>query len=145
MNAGPGRGAPRVAFVLHLHGIERAPEAGAGAPDNYPPYDLLRVGRDTLHLVFAVAGFAPDQLEIACAGDQLVVSGERPGDGDPGRFLHRGIAARRFRRAFRLGPGLDVLGAEAGRGLLTVALGARPGRPAARTVAIGIMNQRDAP
>ncbi len=115
----------RATFVLHVHGMERAADAAGATADNYPPYDLLRVrdpAGDGLRLVFAVAGFGPERLEITIAGDQLSVSGEGTGDGDPGRFLHRGIAARRFRRAFRLAPGLDVVAAELDRGLLSIAL-----------------------
>ncbi len=58
---------------------------------------------DILRLIFAVAGFAPEQLEISVAGDQLSISGEQNGDADPQRYLHRGIASRRFRRFFLSG------------------------------------------
>ncbi|RYC32417.1 Hsp20 family protein [Lichenibacterium minor] len=139
MSAGGGRGAFRATFVLHVHGMERAPDAAGAAADNYPPYDLLRVrdpAGDGLRLVFAVAGFGPDQLEIVVTGDQLSVSGEGTGDGDPGRFLHRGIAARRFRRAFRLAPGLDVVAAELDRGLLSIALAPRAADRLSRAIAI---------
>lgn len=123
-----------------MHGLERAPDAGAAAPDPYPPYDLLRStgdGGDELRLVFAVAGFGPDQLDITVAGDQLFVTGEGFVDGDPGRFLHRGIASRRFRRAFRLAPGLAVVSAELDHGLLTIVLAIRSADGVGRTVAIG--------
>lgn len=134
------RGQPlRARFVLHIHGLERAPDAGAGLPDNYPPYDLVRRSGpegDTLVLVLAVAGFAPDRLEITVAGDQLSISGEGTGDGDPSRFLHRGIAARRFRRAFRLAPGLEVVSAELDRGLLSILLAIRAAERVSRVIAI---------
>ena len=146
MSGVAGRGAFRATVVLHIDGIERASEAAAGSPDTYPPYDLLRLrgsegASDGLRLVFAVAGFAPDQLEIAVAGDQLLISGEGSGDGSPSRFLHRGIAARRFRRAFRLAPGLDVVDVELDLGLLSVALAIRTAERTSRTVAIGARSQ----
>lgn len=130
----------RARFVLHIHGLERAPDAGTAAPDNYPPYDLVRLRGpegDGLVLVLAVAGFAPERLEIIVAGDQLSISGEGTGDGDPSRFLYRGIAARRFRRAFRLAPGLEVVSAELDRGLLSILLATRPTDRVDRTIAIG--------
>ena len=40
-------------------------------------------------------------------------------------FLHRGIAARQFQRAFLLAEGMDVLGADLSNGLLSIDL-ARP-------------------
>lgn len=131
--------ARRATFVLHLHGLERAPDAAAGTPDAYPPYDLLRVASpegDGLRLVLAVAGFAPERLEITVAGDQLSIAGEGSGDGDRGRYTHRGVAARRFRRAFRLARGLDVVGADLDRGLLSITIAVQPGDRAGRTVAI---------
>ena len=133
---GPGI---RTSFVLHLHGLERGPDTAA-TPDNYPPYDLVRArepGGDRLRLVLAVAGFAPERLEIALAGDQLSISGEGTGDGDPGRFLHRGIAARRFRRVFRLAAGLEVVAADLDRGLLSITLAIRQADRVSRTIAIG--------
>ena len=144
MSGAPGRGALNATFVLHIHGLERAPDAATAVADNYPPYDLLRLPApegQSLRLVFAVAGFGPDQLEITVAGDQLSVSGEPSGDGAPRHFLHRGIAARRFRRVFRLAPGLEVVGVELDHGLLSVALAVRAAARASRTVAIGARNQ----
>ena len=129
----------RASFVLHLHGLERGPDAAA-TPDNYPPYDLVRSrepGGDRLRLVLAVAGFAPERLEITLAGDQLSISGEGTGDGDPSRFLHRGIAARRFRRVFRLAAGLEVVAADLDRGLLSITLAIRQVDRVSRTIAIG--------
>jgi len=40
-----------------------------------------------------VAGFAPHQLEITVAGDQLCITGEQSRDGETHRFLRRGIGA----------------------------------------------------
>ena len=40
-------------------------------------------------------------------------------------FLHRGIAARQFQRAFLLADGMEVLGADLSNGLLSIDL-ARP-------------------
>jgi HSP20 family molecular chaperone IbpA len=112
---------------------------GAGAAGDDPSRDLLRVvdpAGDSLRLVFAVAGLGPDQLEIFVTGDQITVSGEGTGDGTPGRFLHRGIAARRFRRAFRLASGLDVVAAELDRGLSSIALSPGGADRISRNVAI---------
>ena len=42
-----------------------------------------------------------------------------------GHYLHRGIAARQFQRAFLLADGMEVLGADLSNGLLSIDL-ARP-------------------
>ena len=129
----------RATVLLHVHGMERAADTGGAASDNDPPCDLLRVRNSaghSLRLVCAVAGFGPERLEIVVAGNQLSVSGEGTGDGDPGWFLHRGIAARRFRRTFRLTPGLDVATAELDRGPLSIALAHSTADRVSRRVAI---------
>ena len=67
----------------------------------------------------AVAGFSPDQLEVAVEDNQLLVSGRREGEGKDGSaYLHRGIAARGFQRSFVLADGMEVEGAVLEHGLL---------------------------
>jgi HSP20 family molecular chaperone IbpA len=53
---------------------------------------------------------------------QLLVAGRREDDGrgDPASYLHRGIAARGFQRAFVLADGMDVKGATLEHGLLHI-------------------------
>ena len=49
----------------------------------------------------------------------------RQSDDKTRHFLHRGIAARQFQRAFLLADGMEVLGADLSNGLLSIDL-ARP-------------------
>ena len=72
----------------------------------------------------AVAGFTRDQLDVTLEESQLVVRG-RQTDDKTRHFLHRGIAARQFQRAFLLVDGMEVLGADLSNGLLSIDL-ARP-------------------
>jgi HSP20 family molecular chaperone IbpA len=50
------------------------------------------------------------------------VSGRQTEDDDSRDFLHRGIAARQFRRTFVLADGIEVTGAELMDGLLSIDL-----------------------
>jgi len=52
---------------------------------------------------------------------QLVVRG-RQVDDKTRQFLHRGIAARQFQRAFLLADGMEVMGADLSNGLLSIDL-----------------------
>ncbi|MEM8877419.1 MAG: Hsp20 family protein [Pseudomonadota bacterium] len=94
---------------------------GAG----YPPYNLERIreesGGDVLRITLAVAGFALDELEIQLEGRELTICGRQADCGEP-TYLHRGIAARPFRRAFTLGAGLEVHSADLENGLLSINL-----------------------
>ena len=135
----------RATFVLGIDGLQRTFEAPAGAvpADNYPPYDLARISGTEhlggiLRLVFAVAGFAPEQLEISIEGDQLSISGEQNGEADPQRYLHRGIASRRFRRVFLLAERLGVERATLVNGLLSIDLRECGRDRESRTIEIGV-------
>src|SRR6516164_6325315 len=71
--------------------IERAAKAAA---ESYPPYNVEERGDGGLRITLAVAGFAPDQLDVTVEDRQLTIQGKR--DGDHARpdeaYLHRGIA-----------------------------------------------------
>lgn len=114
-------------LLLGFDDIERALDRVAkNASDGYPPYNIERIARtecgpDRLRITLAVAGFRRDQLEILLEENQLVIRG-RQIDDKTRHYLHRGIAARQFQRAFLLAEGMEVLGADLTNGLLSVDL-----------------------
>ncbi len=112
-------------FLLGFEHLERLLERTAkSAADGYPPYNIEQAGEEELRITLAVAGFGRDELNVTVEGRQLVIRGKQT-DGTDKQFLHRGIAARQFQRAFVLAEGIEVTGAELQNGLLTVEL-ARP-------------------
>lgn len=114
--------------------VERAAKAAA---ESYPPYNVEDRGDGGLRITLAVAGFAPEQLEVTVEDRQLVVAGKRDGGGKSEEaFLHRGIAARGFIRTFVLADGMEVEGATLEHGLLHIDL-ARP-EPQKRIVKVPI-------
>lgn len=119
--------------------LDRATRA---ASDGYPPYNIEKTGEDSLRITLAVAGFAHDDLSIVLEDSQLVIRG-RQAKADERAYLHRGIAARQFQRAFVLADGIEVEGAELANGLLHIDL-VRP-QPAsiARTIEIKSAADRD--
>ena len=78
-----------------------------------------------LRITLAVAGFTQDQLEVTLEERQLLIRGRQTDDDRERVYLHRGIAARQFQRAFLLAEGMQVLGADMRNGLLCIDL-ARP-------------------
>jgi HSP20 family molecular chaperone IbpA len=56
-------------------------------------------------------------------------------------FLHRGIAARQFQRAFVLAEGIEVMGASISNGLLHVELTRPIPEPRVRTIPISDENE----
>ena len=99
--------------------IERASK---NSSDGYPPYNIEQTGPAGLRISLAVAGFTMDDLQITQEDNQLVIRGRQQDDSEGRVFLHRGIAARQFQRAFVLAEGIEVKGAWLDNGLLHVDL-----------------------
>lgn len=111
-------------LLLGFETIEKSLERIAKNSDGYPPYNIERLvkdGAEILRITLAVAGFSIDDLEISTEDSQLVIRG-RQIEEEPREYLHRGIAARQFQKAFVLADGIRVLGAELRNGLLSIDL-----------------------
>ncbi|MBH9538086.1 Hsp20 family protein [Novosphingopyxis sp. YJ-S2-01] len=90
--------------------------------DNYPPFNIERIADDRYMITVAVAGFAPDEIDITAQQNQLIVRGAKE-EGEQNReFLHMGIANRNFERRFQLADHIRVENANLENGLLTVEL-----------------------
>ncbi|MGA7713932.1 MAG: Hsp20 family protein [Rhizomicrobium sp.] len=112
-------------FLLGFDHLERLLERTAkAAGDGYPPYNIELSGDDKLSITLAVAGFTREELNVTVEDRQLVIRGKQSEAADK-NFLHRGIAARQFQRAFVLAEGIEVINASLENGLLTIEL-ARP-------------------
>ena len=122
-------------FLLGFEPLERLLDRVAkSAGDGYPPYNIEEA-KDGLTITLVVAGFAKDEIAITVEDRQLVIKG-RQNDGEGKTFLHRGIAARQFLRAFVLADGIEVKSAALENGLLKVSL-ARPDiQPSVRVIEI---------
>ncbi|HUD53287.1 Hsp20 family protein, partial [Parvibaculum sp.] len=111
-------------FLLGFDEMEQLLERVAKVSDGYPPYNVEEAVRSedgalkrVLRITLAVAGFARDELSVTVEDNQLVIRGRRREE--EGRvYLHRGIAARQFQRAFVLADGIDVGEARLDNGLL---------------------------
>ena len=113
--------------------LERASKSTS---DGYPPYNIEQLTHTTLRITLAVAGFTMDDLQLTQEDNQLVIRGRQSEDTGGRVFLHRGIAARQFQRAFVMAEGIEVTGAWLDNGLLHIDL-ARP-QPETRVKTIPI-------
>lgn len=99
--------------------VERTAKAGN---DGYPPYNIEQRGKTAYRITLAVAGFSEADLSITVEDHQLVIRG-RQAEGEDGRaYLHRGIAARQFQKAFVLAENIEVSGASLANGMLHIEL-----------------------
>src|SRR5947208_7619753 len=101
-------------FVLD----ETAQRAGE---DNYPPYNIERVGDDRYQISLAIAGFSPDEVSVTADQNALIVEGNKA-DKAEREYLYRGISARPFKRQFNLADYVQVQSASFENGLLKIEL-----------------------
>lgn len=113
--------------------LDRASKASA---EGYPPYNIEQVGEEEIRITLAVAGFTLDDLDVAIEDNQLVIRGRNDEDGMDRVYLHRGIAARQFQRAFVLADGIEVTTARLEDGLLHIDLRRPIPEPEVRSIKI---------
>ena len=96
--------------------------------ENYPPFDLIKLGENDYRIELAVAGFKPDEIDITAQQNVLLVSGRKKEESDGGpnsggnNYIYRGIATRSFERRFALADHIQVRGADMKDGLLAIEL-----------------------
>lgn len=99
--------------------LERQARLNSG--DNYPPFNIERIGEDAYRITLAVAGFLPEDLDITAQQNLLVIQG-RKREEDQREYLHVGIANRSFERRFELADFVRVDKASLDNGLLVIDL-----------------------
>lgn len=109
-------------FLLGFDQLERLVERTAKSENGYPPFNIEQSSDHSYRITLALAGFGEADLSITVEDRQLIVRGKQADPGDDRIFLHRGIAARQFQKAFVLAEGVDVAGAITENGLLHVDL-----------------------
>ncbi len=88
---------------------------------SFPPYDIIKTGENETSIVFALAGYAPENIEVTVEDRVLLVIGN-PKKDEEVEYLHRGIANRAFEKRFKLGEYVEVKDASHKLGLLEIKL-----------------------
>ncbi len=96
-------------------------EAQQATEDNYPPYNIERLGENRYQISLALAGFSPDEIAITAEQNVLTVEG-RKAEKTHHDYLYQGISARPFKRQFSLAEYVQVKGASFDNGMLRVQL-----------------------
>ena len=108
-----------IGFDRMLNALEAA--SRVESIDNWPPYDIAKLGEDDYRITMAVAGFGEKELTLTQEQNMLLVAGQKA-DEESAQYLHRGIAGRAFQRRFELADHVKVVGASLVNGLLTIDL-----------------------
>jgi molecular chaperone IbpA len=113
--------------------------------ENYPPFDLIKLGDNDYRIELAVAGFKPDEIDITAQQNVLIVSGRKKEDDEQkgDNYIYRGIATRSFERRFALADHIQVRGADMKDGLLAIELKREiPEAMKPKKIEIGLGEQR---
>jgi molecular chaperone IbpA len=93
---------------------------------NYPPYNIVKHSEDAFAIELAVAGFREGDINITLEKNVLTIKGQQTESLDElekeVEYVHRGISARNFDRVFTLADYVEVIGAKAENGILTIEL-----------------------
>ena len=101
--------------------FDLAETAQRAAEDNYPPYNIERLGEDSYQISLAVAGFAPEEISITAEQNVVTIEGNRS-EKSQREYLYRGISTRHFKRQFNLADYVQVKNASFDNGLLMIEL-----------------------
>lgn len=87
----------------------------------FPPYNIEAEGDDKIFVSVALAGFDPENVTVEMKGQKLLISGEKPADTkEERRYVHQGIAARKFSLSFMIAEDWEVKEAAFKNGVLTL-------------------------
>lgn len=104
-------------------GVNWLPSLGVQAGITYPPYNILKMSDTNYVIELAVAGFNKEDITISEDKDTLVISGDMKSPMQTElKYLHKGIAGRKFKREFALGKNIKVLDAKLDNGILSIKL-----------------------
>lgn len=95
---------------------------------NYPPYNIIKKSETEFLIEVAIAGFSKDNVEVRMSENRLNISsidsstGLKTSEMDSTEYLHKGISARSFKRAFTLSDDVVVKDANMENGILSIAM-----------------------
>ena len=93
---------------------------------SYPPYNIVKSGKNTYDIEVALAGFNKKDINVEVENGMLTIQSvkdesEKEVEDNDG-VLHRGISKRMFKRSFTIANDVKVKGAELKDGLLKVSM-----------------------
>ena len=97
-----------------------------GTVSNFPPYNIVKTGKNTYNVELALAGFNKKDIEVQYEENLLTVKSKKSDEAEQtdedGNIIHRGISKRFFSKSFTIANDVEIKGAELKDGLLKIAL-----------------------
>ena len=101
--------------------FDLAETAQRAGEDNFPPYNIERLGDDRYQISLAVAGFSPNDITVTAEQNVVTIEAGKSEKAER-EYLYRGISTRAFKRQFSLADYVQVRGATFDNGLLKIEL-----------------------
>ncbi len=93
---------------------------------NFPPYNIVKTGKNTYDVELALAGYGKKDIEVNLEEGVLTIKSVKTKEEkeveDNDGVLHKGIAKRYFSKSFTIADDVKVNGAELKDGLLKVSM-----------------------
>ena len=92
---------------------------------NFPPYNIIKTDETSYDIEMAVAGFSEEDLDIDYANNVLTISSkdsEPFKDSKEPKYVHKGIAVRKFTKKFTLADDVIVDNASMKNGMLRISM-----------------------
>jgi molecular chaperone IbpA len=94
----------------------------SGVRPDWPPYNIEKKGESQYRISMAIAGFAPEEIDLIQQGNTLHITGQKKTESNHQQMLHQGLASRNFKQTFSLADHVKVVSASLENGLLLVEL-----------------------
>lgn len=89
---------------------------------SYPPHNIIQDSDNKYRIVFALAGFSNEELEVIVENNTLKVKSLNTNQANKEKYIYKGISSRNFERRFQLTRFMEVNDASMQNGLLTIFL-----------------------
>jgi molecular chaperone IbpA len=106
-------------FIGFNKDLERLNKLYSSNNVGYPPYNIVKSDEDTYIISMALAGLSKEDVNVSVDGSTLIIKNDKERT-DHNKYVHKGIAVRKFTRAFALGEYMEVTKATMEDGLLEI-------------------------
>ena len=93
---------------------------------SYPPYNIVKSGKNTYDIEVALAGFNKKDINVEVENGMLTIETKKEdkesSKKEDGEVIHKGISKRYFKRSFTIANDVKVEGAELKDGLLKISM-----------------------
>jgi molecular chaperone IbpA len=90
--------------------------------EGYPPHNVVEHGEGKYEIALAVAGFNEKDLSVEVEKDVLTIASKDVDLNGDKKYIHKGIATRKFKKTFTLGEFVEVDSVKLVDGILSVYL-----------------------